>query len=91
MAGTSLVLILFPIDRDSEGFKQGTDTVTCQSEDDSSKDAGNRVRWRTGQEKVTKATAKDCELGWKKARLKRGGTHQKCGPAPCEGYEKGLF
>lgn len=48
MAGTSLVLILFPIDRDSEGFKQGTDTVTRQSEDDSSKDAGNRVRWRTG-------------------------------------------
>ena len=40
---------------------------------------------------MTKAAAKDCELGWNKARLKRGGTHQNCGPAPCEGYEKGLF
>ena len=43
MAGTSLVLILLPIDRDSEGFKQGADTVTCQPEDDSSKNVENGV------------------------------------------------
>ena len=43
MAGTSLILILLPIDRDSEGFKQGADTVTCQPEDDSSKDVENGV------------------------------------------------
>lgn len=43
--------------RASRGFKQGADIITCQSEDDSSKNVENRVRWiaqiagRIGQER----------------------------------------
>ena len=60
-------MVLFPVGRVSEGFKQGADMISCQSEDDSSKNVENGVRWiapnagRIGQNKVTKVIKK-CQL-----------------------------